>query len=928
MRFFLPTLFFLIPVLLQAQNNTFYRKFNLPGMQGALQLEVTNDGGFIATGQHEGNGSNGDCDIYVYKLDICGNIDWFKIYGTGGQEGGKSIIQMTDGSYLVSGLYSGSPSTYRAFNMKIDASGNILWIRRYNFEWMMYSTEAANGDIICFGRTGGVLYLMRTDNTGLPLWSRQINGMGDMGLWLDELPNGDIIFTSVGAGIGKDITAARVDATGNFLWNKSYGGSGWTDQDHTIWSCKGVVDLSDNTVIVTSPTYLGSLAGENILVAKLSLVDGSVVWSRAFGSAGRDQSRDIILHPGGYAILGNSDSFNTGANPAAHIYEAMGEKDILLFTLTPNGTLQWSRTYGGQDRDKGIGVKYNNDNGFSISAITTSPYFGNQDGSFDPLFIKTDSLGFVSCQVFSPQLQTSPVALTATTAGTNQPINMIHDVPGINPVNFVPDDAYLCQACTSIPNFNISDTTVCINDSVFLTNITVIGLTCFQQWSIDSSYFNGSTNPAITFSSPGVYPVYLYSTCGANSDTMIRYVHVIDPQTNIPNFICSSSGPMNFTATPPGGSWSGTNISNTGLFTPAGLSTGGYTALYTIPQYCVYTDSFTVIKPDVFAGNDTLVCVGEYVSLVAYSNAPVTYSWNGSPGNNVNFPIALVGAINQIVEVTDTNGCINRDTMVVQSHALPNANFTHLVDCHSSQVSFTSTSTANPPFNDPLSYQWSVNGVTLPGQNATISYNYNQPGPASMTLIVTTQPLLCADTITQTFDVPTNPVPSFTYAQLCDYVATLTGSFPANEHIIDISWLIGTQNLGDDSLIYAYQFPNSGSFPVTFVVTNDFPCVYSITQNVNLTVEESLDDQTIPNVLTADGDGINDSLAMDQILDECLEYTMSIFNRWGQLVYEFSRNDVPFNGKDFFSNELTAGVYFYKIESGMKTRHGHLTIIR
>ena len=67
---------------------------------------------------------------------------------------------------------------------------------------------------------------------------------------------------------------------------------------------------------------------------------------------------------------------------------------------------------------------------------------------------------------------------------------------------------------------------------------------------------------------------------------------------------------------------------------------------------------------------------------------------------------------------------------------------------------------------------------------------------------------------------------------------------------------------------------------------------------------------------------------MDQILDECLEYTMSIFNRWGQLVYEFSRNDAPFTGKDLSSNELTAGVYFYKIESGMKTRHGHLTIIR
>ena len=80
-------------VAIFAQDNTFYRKYNFGGMQGALQLATTLDGGFVATGQHEGNGSAGECDIYVYKLDVCGNIEWFNIYGTAAQEGGKSIQQ-------------------------------------------------------------------------------------------------------------------------------------------------------------------------------------------------------------------------------------------------------------------------------------------------------------------------------------------------------------------------------------------------------------------------------------------------------------------------------------------------------------------------------------------------------------------------------------------------------------------------------------------------------------------------------------------------------------------------------------------------------------------------------------------------------------------------------------------------------------------
>jgi len=107
-----------------SQDNTFFRKYNLYGMQGGLQLAVTSDGGFIATGQHEGNGGNGECDIYVYRVDLCGNIVWFKLYGTSSQEGGKSIKQTSDGGFIVSGLGPSNTSP-RAFNMKLDANGNI-----------------------------------------------------------------------------------------------------------------------------------------------------------------------------------------------------------------------------------------------------------------------------------------------------------------------------------------------------------------------------------------------------------------------------------------------------------------------------------------------------------------------------------------------------------------------------------------------------------------------------------------------------------------------------------------------------------------------------------------------------------------------------------------------------------------------------------
>ena len=141
-----------------SQDNTFFRKYNLSGMQGGLQIAVTSDGGFIATGQHEGNGGNGDCDIYVYRVDLCGNIVWFKLYGTGSQEGGKSIKQTSDGGFIVSGLGPSNTSP-RAFNMKLDPNGNVEWAKRYPSGWMFYSHEATNGDFINLAENS----LMRTD---------------------------------------------------------------------------------------------------------------------------------------------------------------------------------------------------------------------------------------------------------------------------------------------------------------------------------------------------------------------------------------------------------------------------------------------------------------------------------------------------------------------------------------------------------------------------------------------------------------------------------------------------------------------------------------------------------------------------------------------------------------------------------------------
>ncbi|MFM7105806.1 MAG: hypothetical protein ACKOW8_09830, partial [Flavobacteriales bacterium] len=458
----------------------------------------------------------------VYRVDVCGNLVWFRLFGQSASEGGKSINETSDGGFIVAGHYAGGIG----FNLRLDADGNLMWFKTYpGTSWIMYSEEADNGDILSLGHDG--LKLIRCNSFGDVLWSRELGGLGNMGLYLHEMNNGDIVVSSVGSGIGSDFCLARLNSAGTMIWSKGYG-SGWYDSDHTTWSNRGTVDETAGVITVTCPTYAGSMGDENILVSQVNLTTGAVVWAKSYGGASSDQSRDITPHPGGFAIVGNSASYSAPADAANNITEALSERDILLFSIDFQGELEWTRTYGGSELDKGIGVRYNIDNGYTISAYTSSPYFGNFDLSMDPLFMKTDSVGFVACQMYSPTMTVEDVIITATDQGNSTSISISAQVDTPIESTYLPDDLYVCQSCSTEPIFEPSDTLICTGEQVEFINTTEVGLTCFQEWYVNGETYNGGSDLSYSFSAPGDYTVELYSTCGGSGNTFELNLHVYE----------------------------------------------------------------------------------------------------------------------------------------------------------------------------------------------------------------------------------------------------------------------------------------------------------------------------------------------------------------------------------------------------------------
>ena len=209
MRLLLSILALVLAVQVGAQGDidrTFLRRYNYGGMQGGA-LTTTEDGGFIATGQHEGNGSAGSCDIYVYKVDACGNRIWFRLFGTGESEGGRSIEATPDGGFII-----GGHSSYGLL-LKLDAEGQAEWYHHYPaVDWVFDAIPLMDGGYAAIGRQSGRPVVFKVDEEGLVLWSKRYEGFHEMPLSLSELPNGDMLFVANQAGVGRDVDVARVDA--------------------------------------------------------------------------------------------------------------------------------------------------------------------------------------------------------------------------------------------------------------------------------------------------------------------------------------------------------------------------------------------------------------------------------------------------------------------------------------------------------------------------------------------------------------------------------------------------------------------------------------------------------------------------------------------------------------------------------------------
>ena len=387
----------------------------------------------------------------------------------------------------------------------------------------------------------------------------------------------------------------------------------------------------------------------------------------------------------------------------------------------------------------------------------------------------------------------------------------------------------------------------------------------------------------------------------------------------------TATGAQNF-------SWTG-GVTNGLTFTPA-VGTTTYTVTGTDLNGCVNTDAVNVTVnplPNVFAGNSVVVCEGQTVILTA--SGANSYTWTGGVSQGVGF-IPAVGTSTYSVTGTSTAGCTNTDQLDVTVNPLPIVSF--MPDITMGCVPQTVTLTNSTP--NSQNCVWTIsNGTTVSGCGA-VPVTFNQGGCYDVTL-TTTNTDGCTSSFTANNLICVEDYPNASFNPSETQVSTLNTEVffenmttGANVY----NWTFGFDDVASTEENPLIVFPqDEGYYNVTLIAYSPFGC--ADTANTTIQVYEELI-YYVPNTFTPDDDSFNPIFqpVFTSGFDP-YDYSLYIFNRWGELIFESHDATVGWDGTYGSNGEIEMcqdGTYTWKIEFKVtrwderKQALGHVNLLR
>jgi hypothetical protein len=261
----------------------------------------------------------------------------------------NAIIELRDGGFAAVGYAdAGRDTGTDVVFVRFDATGDTLWTRSYGgdreeFGWDV--VESLDGRFFVVGYieapTAGRedVLVLRVDASGEHLWERTFGGPGRDRAWSAALTvDGGLVIAGEAEQAGsrhRDAYLIRVDGEGGERWVSAIDEPG----DQRVYH---IARTDDGAFVVTGTTGTDSRANRDVYVIRVD-ADGNPVWTRTYGEAPDDVGHGVMaLTRGEVLVTGYGGTRSNGGT------------DIYLLRIDADGNLRWWQHDGGPQSERAM----------------------------------------------------------------------------------------------------------------------------------------------------------------------------------------------------------------------------------------------------------------------------------------------------------------------------------------------------------------------------------------------------------------------------------------------------------------------------------------------------------------------------------------------------------------------------------------------
>jgi gliding motility-associated-like protein len=493
-------------------------------------------------------------------------------------------------------------------------------------------------------------------------------------------------------------------------------------------------------------------------------------------------------------------------------------------------------------------------------------------------------------------------------------------------VNCTYNDSVFVDVNPKIPIDLPNDTVICFGDSIGVGLKHTIQNATFS-WSPsmftshpDSSFANLFPNDTMLF-----YLTVTKDTCSNSDSILIKVIPLPLVEIVKDTTICFGDTISLFAQGALSYQWMSivNTFVNQSVAKVFPSQTQKYWVLGTDVNNCKNSDTVLVEVlqlPNINIPNDTNICFGQSVNLNVQTVLG-DYQWLPTQGVNNPNAINIVFSPNQttkyFLNVQDTFGCKNKDSILIQVNPLPNILSTKdTLVCDSVLSKFW--------VSGGEKYMWYPQNLFANNSLATQNLRFTEP--SELKVVVATDKN-CTDSVTIKVNVNDQPKANLTYTiePNCDgfLVKFKDESTLADEW----KWNFGDgKSSNNTNPQHTFNFGTKTT--TQLIVGNNKTCFDTATINWDFKNPKDFIRIDAPNIITPNNDKLN----------ECFEYkingefnncaSLEVFNRWGLKIYDSKEFSGCFNGYNFYNNQkLASGTYFYVISINDYKANGFIQVI-